>query len=126
MQTTERPPEHPRRTPARRPIRKFDPLSFAKDLQTTGFSREQAEGLAARMSAEQSAFIDDRLAHEEDIAVVRTDIEVVRADVEALRLATKADLAETKAEILKWVLSTIAVQTLALLGGMIAITRSVH
>jgi hypothetical protein len=112
--------------------RKFDPLSFAKDLQTTGFTREQAEGLAARMAAEQSAFIDDRLAHEEDIAAVRGDIESLRvstkADIESLRISMDAKIEttaeRTKSEILKWMFGTIAGQTVVLLAAMIAIMRS--
>jgi len=122
MKTAEKEPGRSR--PPRRPIHKFDPLGFAKDLQTTGFTREQAEGLAARMAAEQSAFIDDRLAHEEDVAAVR-------ADIEALRLVTQKDIAKieatverTKAEILKWMFSTIAGQTVVLLAAMIGIMRA--
>jgi hypothetical protein len=135
MKNAEKQPGRP--TPSRRAIHKFDPLSFAKDLQTTGFTREQAEGLAARMSVEQSAFIDDRLAHEEDIAAVRADIAATRADIdalrvstkadiEALRLTTKTDLATTKAEILKWMFGTVATQTVILLAAMIGILRAGH
>ena len=119
MRTAQQPSERP--SPARRSIHKFDPLSFAKDLQTTGFTRERAEGLAARMAAEQSAFIDDRLAHEEDIAAVRADIEALRISVDA-KIETTVE--RTKAEILKWMFSTIAGQTVVLLAAMIGIMRA--
>ena len=130
MKTGEKEPGRSR--PPRRPIHKFDPLGFAKDLQTTGFTREQAEGLAALMAAEQSAFIDDRLAHEEDIAAVRGDIESLRistkADIEALRLVTQKDIAKieatverSKTEILKWmVFGAIVTQTVVLLAAMMS------
>jgi hypothetical protein len=131
MKTGEEEPGRSR--PPRRPIHKFDPLSFAKDLQTTGFTREQAEGLAARVAAEQSAFIDDRLAHEEDIAAVRGDIESLRvstkADIEALRISMDAKIEttaeRTKSEILKWmVFAAIVTQTVVLLAAMIGIMRA--
>lgn len=135
MKTAEKPPErHTRRT-----IHKFDTLGFAKDLQSSGFTREQAEGLAARMSTEQSAFIDDRLAHEEDIAALRGDIESLRlstnADIKSLRLSTKADIEalrismdakiettaeRSKVEILKWMFG----QTIVILAAMIGILRA--
>jgi len=73
------------------------------------------------MSAEQSAFIDDRLAHEEDIAAVRADIEALRISMDA-KIETTAE--RTKAEILKWIFSTTATQTVILLAAMIGILRA--
>lgn len=50
-----------------------------------------------------------------------------KADVEALRAAVKADraadLAETKAVIRKWMLTTIALQTIVILGVLVALVR---
>jgi hypothetical protein len=141
MQLSEKPPNNSR--PPRRTIHKFDPLGFAKDLQASGFTREQAEGLATRMKAEQSAFIDDRLAHEEDITVLRGDIEALhistRADIDALRISTKADIDalristkadiektadRTKYEIVKWMFGAVTAQTVILLAAMVGILRA--
>lgn len=103
----------------RRPLHPFDSLAYAKSMESVGFTRQQAE----KMAEEQAKLIDERLATKEDIYALQ-------ADIEALRLSTKADIetnaASTKAEILKWVLGAIGLQTLSLLGGMIAIIRTMH
>ncbi len=39
-------------------------------------------------------------------------------------LAAKADLAETKAEILKWMVSTIGIQTVVIIGAVLALARA--
>jgi hypothetical protein len=36
-------------------------------------------------------------------------------------LATKTDLAETKAEILKWMVGSIGIQTVVIIGAVIAL-----
>lgn len=83
-----------------------------------------------------------------DIQVVRSDIETLkiqtRADIEALRLTTQADIdglrLETKAEIeavkgaiaaakvetVRWLVGAIGFQTLAVLGAVVALTRTIH
>jgi len=103
--------------------RAFDSLAFSKRLQTKGFSQQQAEALAE----EQLALIDDRLATKEDIESLRLS---TKADIDALRLSTESKIettaAQTRAEILKWVLGSIALQTLAILGAILAIVRSGH
>jgi hypothetical protein len=38
-------------------------------------------------------------------------------------LATKTDLAETKADILKWMVSTIGLQTIVILAAVAALAR---
>jgi len=125
----------------------FDTLAFARRMETAGFSRVQAEALAD----EQAKLIDERLATKADIEALRlatkadiealrlatkTDIEKVRADVEALRLATKADIREselrleakieaTKAETLKWMVGSMGVQTVVIIGAVVALVRAI-
>ncbi len=74
------------------------------DLKAVGFTDQQAEAIVRALSA---------LA--------------TKADIEALREATKADraadLAETKAVIRKWMIATIGLQTLIILGVLIALVR---
>jgi hypothetical protein len=76
--------------------RSFDSLSYAKRMESVGFTRQQAEALAE----EQGKLIDERLATKTDLAEITTQLE---AKIEALRLSTKTDLAETKADLIKWV-----------------------
>jgi hypothetical protein len=41
--------------------------------------------------------------------------------VDLLRLATKAELAEAKAEILGWMVSSIGIQTVVIIGAVVAL-----
>jgi hypothetical protein len=127
----------------------FDTLAYARRMEAVGFSREQAEALAE----EQAKLIDDRLATKLDLEALRlatkSDLEALRlatkSDLEALRLATKTDLetlrlaaksdldaarnsleksiAESKAETLKWIVGTIGLQTVVILGAALALAR---
>lgn len=123
--------------PPKKPIRAFDSLAFAKRLEAGGFTRQQAEVLAE----EQAALIDERLSTKDDITTIRADIAVVRTDIEALRISAKADLeslhlltkaelqgglAQIKAEIVKWVLGTFGLQTVALLAALFGLLKTVH
>lgn len=94
----------------------FDTLAYARRLEGAGFSRQQAETLAE----EQAKLIDERLATKADIALVN-------ANIDAARLATKADLekglAETTSEALKWIVSTIGIQTVVIIGAVTALVR---
>lgn len=62
-------------------------------------------------------------------AFARTTSELAtKTDVEALRAAVKADraadLAETKAVIRKWMLATIVLQSVVILGVLVALVRA--
>ena len=129
----------------------FDTLAYARRMEAVGFSRDQAEAMAeeqAKLLDERLATKTDlealKLAVGKDIEALRLDlgkdiealrlnvgkdIEALRLgvgkDMEALRAATKADLqtglAETKADILKWMVGTIGVQTVVILGAVVAL-----
>ena len=72
-----------------------------------------------------------RLAVGKDVEALRLavgkDVEALRLavgrDIKVLRVATKADLAETRADILKWMIGTIGVQTIVILGAVVALAR---
>jgi hypothetical protein len=62
-----------------------------------------------------------------DVHQLRSDL---KSDVHQLRgdlavFATKADLAEAKVEILKWMVSAIGIQTVVIIGAVIALVRVV-
>ncbi len=67
----------------------------------------------------------------------KSDIEALRlstkADIDSLRLETKADIeavkgaiASAKVETVRWLVGAIGFQTLAVLGAVIALTRTLH
>ena len=125
----------------------FDTLAYARRLEVAGFSRQQAETLAE----EQAKLIDERLATKADIEALRlatkTDIEALRlatkadiasvkADIEGLKLATNSSIREAelrlegkvegvKADILKWMVGTMGVQTVVIIGAVVALVRAV-
>ena len=131
----------------------FDTLAYARRMEAVGFSRDQAEAMAeeqAKLLDERLATKMDlealRLAVGKDIEALRLDVHkdmealrlavgkdiealrlAVGKDIEALRYATKADLqtglAETKADILKWMVGTVGVQTVVILGAVVALAR---
>ncbi|MCJ2089514.1 hypothetical protein MKK88_26510 [Methylobacterium sp. E-005] len=119
----------------------FDTLKFARALRDKAkLSPEQAEGLADALVD----VFDGNIATKADIRDVQTDIQVVRndiealkiqtrADIEALRLETKADIeavkgaiASAKVETVRWLAGAIGFQTLAVLGTVVALTRTIH
>ena len=82
----------------------FDTHKVVTDLKAAGFTNEQAEAVTQAVRDAQS--------------------------VDLSNLATKADLqiglAEIKADILKWIVSTIGIQTVVIVGAVIALVRMVH
>ncbi|MCJ2019282.1 CCDC90 family protein [Methylobacterium sp. E-065] len=119
----------------------FDTLKFARALRDKAkLSPEQAEGLADALVD----VFDGNLATKADIRDVQADIQRVRsevetlkvqtrADIEALRLTTKADIeavkgaiAAAKVETVRWLVGAIGFQTLAVLGAVVALTRTIH
>ena len=130
----------------------FDTLKFARALREKAkLSPEQAEGLADAMVE----VLDGNLATRGDIRDVQADIQSVRsdiealkiqtradiealrlttqADIEALRLATKADIeavkgaiASAKVETVRWLVGAVGFQTLAVLGAVVALARTLH
>ena len=79
------------------------------------------------------------LAALKDVVALKTDVVGVKTDVAALKdsVALKTDLtilradlekslAETKAEILKWMVSTIGLQTVVIIGAVIGLVKLLH
>ncbi|CAA2158142.1 hypothetical protein MBRA_03481 [Methylobacterium brachiatum] len=80
----------------------FDTLKFARTLRDkVKLSSEQAEGLADAMAE-----------------ALQGDL-VTKADL-------RAELAKTRAEIVRWVAGLIGFQTLAIIGAVVALARSLH
>jgi hypothetical protein len=130
------------------PAYTFDTHKAVTDLKSAGFTDQQAEAVAAIVRDAEILDLSN-LATRGDLALVRSDIEGLRiASRTELAVATaglertiaetrsalgktvvetRADLektiAETKAEILKWMVSVIGIQTVVIIGAVVALVR---
>ncbi len=78
----------------------FDTLSAAKDLQSAGFERTQAEAVARAIRAGQG-----NLATKDDIGALRAEMGALRAELGAI----------------KWVLGLLAALNIAILVRLLLI-----
>ena len=123
----------------------FDTLKFARTLRDKAhLTPEQVEEMADAMSevfasgiptktdiADVRHDIDAlRIATKAEFVAVRHDIEALRVetktDIEALRLSTRADIATAKSDIIRWMFGMFGFQTVAILGAVGALVRSLH
>jgi hypothetical protein len=122
----------------------LDTHEVVKELKAAGFTDEQAEAVTRAVRRGQDIDLSNlatksdiealRLATKSDIEALRSatksDVASLKSDIEALRSSTKSDLqaglAETRAEILKWMVGTIGLQTVVILGAVVALARLLH
>nr|WP_294555238.1 hypothetical protein [uncultured Rhodopila sp.] len=123
----------------------LDTHAIVKQLVAAGFTGEQAEAVTGVVRDAQTLAFSE-LATKADLelglALVRADLDrglasvradldrglaLVRADLDrglaSVRADTARGLAETKTEILKWMVTTIGVQTVVILGAMVSFIR---
>lgn len=91
----------------------FDTHEVVKELKAAGFTDDQAEAVTRVVRDAQAIDLSNL---------------VTKADLTPF--ATKTDLhvglAETKAEILKWMVGTIGLQTVVIIGAVVALLRIAH
>lgn len=75
----------------------LDTHEVVKELKAAGFTDEQAEAVTRVVRRAQ--------------------------DVDLSNLATRTDLAETTAEIRKWMVGTLGVQTMVIVGAVVTLVR---
>jgi hypothetical protein len=99
----------------------MDTHAVVKELVAAGFTDEQAEAVTRVVRKAQDVDFSD-LATRSDLSTTKGDLEknlaVIKADLEK-------SIAETKAEILKWMVGSIGIQTVVIIGAVVALTRSV-
>jgi hypothetical protein len=108
---------------------------MVKDLRAAGFNEEQAE--AVTRVVRQARDVDlSALATKADfqagLAMAKTDLQaglaMAKTDLQAGLAMAKTDLqvglAETKAEILNWMVSAIGIQTIVIIGAVLALLHS--
>jgi hypothetical protein len=89
-------------------ITTLDTHEVVKDLKSAGFTDEQAEAVTRHLQRSQDLDLSS-LATKGDLA----------------GLATMGYVAETKADILKWMVSSIGLQTVVIIGAVVALVRVV-
>jgi hypothetical protein len=112
----------------------LDTHEVVKELKAAGFSEEQAEALTRVVRRSQDVDLSNLVTKTEfqaGMAAAKSDLETglaaVRAEVQAEFAAVRGEirtgLAETKAEILNWMVGSMGVQTVVILGTVAAIVR---
>jgi hypothetical protein len=106
-------------------ITALDTHEAVKELRAVGFTDEQAEAVTRVIRQSQDVDLSNLVTkadYQLGLAATKTDLQMGLA-------AAKADLqiglAETKSEILKWMVGTIGVQTVIILGAVVALARFV-
>jgi hypothetical protein len=128
----------------------IDTHEVVQELKAAGFTEAQAEAVTRIVRKSQDIDLSS-LATKNDLAVTKADLQrdmgelklnlaevkadlqrdlaELRADLQrdlaALRADLQRDLGNTKAEMLKWVIGSIGIQTIVILGAVIALTRTV-
>ena len=133
----------------------IDTHEVVKELHAAGFTEGQAEAVSRVVRQAQNFDLSD-LATKGDLATTRAGLETsiaeTRATLEKSIAETKVGLerslaetkaaletsiaetraeirtaiAETKAEILKWMVSTLGLQTVVIIGAVISLVRPLH
>lgn len=85
----------------------LDTHALVKELKAAGFDDRQAEAVTGVFTRTREVF---------DLAT--------KADLRELELRLEVTIEASKAEIIKWMFGTIGVQTLVILGAVIALTRA--
>lgn len=83
----------------------LDTLKLAQGLEAAGFPPQQAQDMATAIS---DAIID--------MVVTREYLDLRLGEM-------RVELTQLKAEILKWVLGAVGLQTLAILGAVVALAK---
>jgi hypothetical protein len=103
----------------------FDTLSYARRMESVGFTRAQAEAMAE----EQARLIDERLATKADIASLQLKIEEVRSslarDIEHLRSETKTGMELLRRDVVIR-LGSIVIAAVAVGSTVVTLLSRVH
>jgi hypothetical protein len=110
----------------------LDTHEVVKELRAVGFTDEQAEAVTRVIRRSQDIDLsnlvtktDYQLGLASTKADLQTELTAVRTELRTGLADVQIKLAETKSEILKWMVSTIGVQTVLILGAVAALARFV-
>ena len=130
----------------------LDTLEVAKDLRTAGFTDAQAEALTRAVRKAQNLDISN-LATKADLQATKADLQAeiasvktelraeiasvkaelraeialfrteLRAEIKAVRSDLQIEIAGIRTDMLRWIIGAIGVQTLAIIGTMLALAK---
>ncbi len=86
----------------------FDTHEAVKELEAAGFTDEQAEALIRAVRKAQGVDLSNL---------------VTKADLQATNADLRVGLAELRSEILKWMVSSMGLQTIVIIGAVVALLR---
>lgn len=103
----------------------LDTLDYAEKLKAGGFTEQQASTQARALAK----IIERQMTAEADARKnsLRRDIESLRSEgehgVEALCLDIKHNIAEAKAELIRWIVGIGLLQTILIIGMLMAVAN---
>ena len=128
----------------------FDTHEVVTNLKAAGFTDEQAEAVTRLVRDTLTVDLSNlatktdlapfatKIDHAETKAEIKADLASTKAefktglastraefktDLAATKAEIKIELAEIKAEILKWMVSSIGIQTVVIIGAVVALVR---
>jgi hypothetical protein len=124
----------------------IDTHEVVQELKAAGFTEAQAESVTRIVRRAQDVDIS-ALASKNDLATTKADLQLSLAELE-LKLAkvqaelqrdlakvqselqrdlgdVKRDLANTRSELQKWIIGSTGLQTIVILGAVIALARAI-
>jgi hypothetical protein len=97
----------------------MDTHEVVKELLAAGFTEGQAEAVTRLVYKAREIDLAN-VATKADLATTKAELLVKLAETKS---ETLNKLAETKSEILKWMVGTIGVQTVVILGTVVTLIR---
>jgi hypothetical protein len=98
----------------------LDTHEVVKELLAAGFTGDQAEAVTRVVRRSQDIDLSNLMTK----ADLQMALAATKADVSAVKSDLQTALAETKSEILKWMTGSFGVQTLVILGTVVALVKT--
>lgn len=99
----------------------LDTHEVVKELKAAGFTDEQAEAVTRVVRRAQDLDLS-HLATKDD---VRAGLEALELRMDAKLSGIRSEVHANKADTLKWVLGAIGLQTIVIIGAVVALVRSI-
>jgi hypothetical protein len=103
-------------------------LATKGDLAATKADLEKS--IAATKAGLEKSMAEIKADLEKSIAATKADLEKsmaeIKVDLEKTRAGLEKSIADVKVEILKWMVSTMGIQTVVIIGAIVTLVRTLH